>query len=146
MYFWKVAYFTTLCLCEHHSVIFVSEWKNQVLEGSGLRSTNGLSIVKLKRRKSSLFNFVSTHGRNQVNETARHGIIAHRLWEENLGNITKVFVNDSFGIVAQTLSQKGLILNYYFLFWDRVQATKPKTSGNKPKGIVIFPKFSSHRY
>ena len=45
MYFWKVAYFTTLCLCVHRSVIFVSEWK----------------IVKLKRRKSSLFNFVSTH-------------------------------------------------------------------------------------
>ena len=103
MYFWKVAYFTTLCLCEHHSVIFVSEWKNQVLEGSGLRSTNGLSIVKLKRRKSSLFNFVSTHGRNHVNETARHGIVAHCLWEENLGNITKVFVNDSFRIIAQTL-------------------------------------------
>ena len=40
-------------------------------------------------------------GRNHVNETAsaRHGIIAHRLWEENLGNITKVFVKDSLGIV-----------------------------------------------
>ena len=47
MYFWKVAYFTTLCLCVHRSVIFLSEWKNQFLEGSGLRS-NG-------------FNFVSTH-------------------------------------------------------------------------------------
>ena len=37
--------------------------------------------------------------------------------------------------VAQTLSQKGIILDYYFLFWDKVWATKPKTSGNKPKGI-----------
>ena len=34
------------------------------------------------------------------------------------------------------LSQKGMILNYYFLFWDRVGATKPKTSGNKPTEIV----------
>ena len=42
-------------------------------------------------------------GRNHVNETAMHGIIAHHLWEENLGNITDVFVNDSFGIVARTL-------------------------------------------
>ena len=40
-------------------------------------------------------------GRNHVNETARHGIIAHRLWEENLGNVTKV--NDSFGFNARSL-------------------------------------------
>ena len=72
---------------------------------------------------------------NHVNETARHGIVAHRLWEENLGNVTEVFVNDSFRFVAQMLSQKGIILDYYFLFWDKVWATKPKTSGNKPKGI-----------
>ena len=39
-------------------------------------------------------------GRNHVNETARHGIVAHRLWEENLGNITEVIVTDSFGFVA----------------------------------------------
>ena len=39
-------------------------------------------------------------GCNHVNETARHGIIAHRLWEENLGNVTKLFVNHSFGFVA----------------------------------------------
>ena len=82
------------------------------------------------------------YGRNHVNETARHGIIAHCLWEENLGNITKAFGNVSFRIVARTLSQKGMILNYYFLFWDRVRATKPKTSGNKPTEIV---KFSSQR-
>ena len=40
------------------------------------------------------------------------------------------------GFVAQTLSQKGIILYYYFLFWDKVWATKPKTSGNEPEGIV----------
>ena len=44
-----------------------------------------------------------TFGRNHVNETARHGIIAHRLWEENLGNVTEVFVNDSFGFPARSL-------------------------------------------
>ena len=44
-------------------------------------------------------------GRNHVNETASYGIVArvaHRLWEENLGNLTKVFVNDSFGFVARS--------------------------------------------
>ena len=45
-------------------------------------------------------------GRNHVNETTRHGIIAHRIWEENLGNVTEIIVTDSFGFVAQTLSQK----------------------------------------
>ena len=78
---------------------------------------------------------INVLGRNHVNETAWYGIVAHRLWEENLGNVTKVLVNDSFGFVAQTLSQKGIILDYYFLFWDKVWATKPKTSGNEPKGI-----------
>ena len=38
--------------------------------------------------------------------------------------------------VAQTLSQKGMILNYYFLFWDTVQAMKLKTLGNEPEEIV----------
>ena len=57
-----------------------------------------------------------------------------------MGNITEVFANDSFGFVvfgfvAQTLSQKGIILDYYFLFWDKVWATKLKTSGNEPNGI-----------
>ena len=47
-----------------------------------------------------------------------------------LGSLPEVF-----GFVAETLSQKGIILDYYFLFWDKVWATKPKTSGNKPKGI-----------
>ena len=55
---------------------------------------------------------VSLKGRNHVNETARHGIVAHRLWEENLGNVTEVFVNDSLSLSKKT-----------------------KTSGNKPKGI-----------
>ena len=41
-----------------------------------------------------------------------------------------------FGLVGRMLSQKGMILSYYFLFCDRVQATKPKTSGNEPKEIV----------
>ena len=40
-----------------------------------------------------------------------------------------------FGFVAQTLSQKGMILDYYFLFWDKNWATKLKISGNEPKGI-----------
>ena len=56
------------------------------------------------------------------------------------GNITEVF--DSFRIIAQTLrfccpnsiSERNN-LNYSFLFWDRFWATKPKTSGNEPKGI-----------
>ena len=47
-----------------------------------------------------------------------------------LGSLPEVF-----GFVAQMLSQKGIILDYYFLFWDNVWATKPKTSGNEPKGI-----------
>ena len=47
-----------------------------------------------------------------------------------LGSLPEVF-----GFVAQTLSQKGIILDYYFLFWDKVWATKPKTLGNEPKGI-----------
>ena len=41
-----------------------------------------------------------------------------------------------FGFIAQTLSQKGIILDNSFLFWDKVWATKPKTLGNKPEGIV----------
>ena len=42
-------------------------------------------------------------GHNHVYETTRHGIVAHLLWEENLGNVTEVIVTDSFGFVAQTL-------------------------------------------
>ena len=53
-------------------------------------------------------------GRNHVIETARYGIVTHRLWEENLGNVTEVIVtefplgslHEVFGFVAQTLSQK----------------------------------------
>ena len=43
------------------------------------------------------------------------------------------------GFVAQTLSQKGIILDYYFLFWDKVsQIFLPKTMGNNtmPCGFV----------
>ena len=47
------------------------------------------------------------------------------------GSLPKVF-----GFVAETLSQTGIILDYYFLFWDKVWATKLKTSSNEPKGIV----------
>ena len=46
------------------------------------------------------------------------------------GSLPKVF-----GFVAGTLSQKGIILDYYFLFWDKVWATKSKTLGNEPKGV-----------
>ena len=60
-----------------------------------------------------------------------------------MGNVTKVFGNVSFRIVALTLwfvarmlSKKGMILNYYFLFWDIVPATKLNTFGKKPKEIV----------
>ena len=42
-----------------------------------------------------------TLGHNHVNKTAILGIVAHHLWEENLGNVTEVFVNDSFQIVAR---------------------------------------------
>ena len=42
-------------------------------------------------------------GRNHVNKTTRHGIVAHRFWEENLGNVTEVIVTDSFGFVARSL-------------------------------------------
>ena len=40
-----------------------------------------------------------------------------------------------FGFIAQTLSQKRITLDYYFLFWDKVRATKLKTLSNEPKGI-----------
>ena len=49
------------------------------------------------------WDMLTLNGRNHVNETARHGIIAHRLWEENLGNITEVFVNYSFVFIARSL-------------------------------------------
>ena len=46
-------------------------------------------------------------GRNHVNKTARHGIVAHRHWEENLGNITEVFVDNSSGIIAGFAAQNS---------------------------------------
>ena len=45
-------------------------------------------------------------GRNHVNKTARHGIVAHRLWEEK-GNITEVFVDESSGIIAGFAAQNS---------------------------------------
>ena len=63
-------------------------------------------------------------GGNHVIETARYGIVTHRLWEENLGNVTEVIVTDSFGFVAQSLwfccpnfipKEKIVIQNYSFL-------------------------------
>ena len=65
--------------------------------------------------------------RNHVNETARHGIVAHRLWEENLGNITEVFVNDSFRFVARSL--------WFHCTKELVMMT-----------LVIFPKNDGQRY
>ena len=59
-----------------------------------------------------------------INETARLGIVAHCLWEENLGNITKVFINDFFGFIARSLwfrclnsiaKEKIVIQNHSFL-------------------------------
>ena len=96
-------------------------------------------------------------GRNPVNETKMHGIVARHLLEKNLGNLTTVFVNDSFGIVTRTL---------WFCFpnslvrispgkmgqgnpTNEFGKTKPKSSGNDPKSLtktsVKFPKFSSQR-
>ena len=73
----------------------------------------------------SLIIFFFIHkGRNQVNKIARHGIVVHRLWEENLGYETEVIVTDSFGFIAQSLrfccpnfipKEKIVIQNYSFL-------------------------------
>merc|ERR1739836_78928 len=54
------------------------------------------------------------------------------------GKHNQCLLNDSFGIIAQSLrfccpnsiSERNN-LNYSFLFWDRVWATKPKTLGNE---------------
>ena len=56
--------------------------------------------------EAALINEPRAHvlGRNHVNETARHGIVAHRLWGENLGNLTEVILTDSFGFVAEVFS------------------------------------------
>ena len=73
-------------------------------------------------------------GHNHVNETARHRIvIAHRLWEENLGNMTKVFVNNSFGFVARfsypnSLGRTSPGKMGQGIPYQRVQATIPKES------------------
>ena len=37
-------------------------------------------------------------------------------------------------MIAWTLSQKGMILNYYFLFWDK--GNEPKKIGNDDLGYV----------
>ena len=72
------------------------------------------------------------------------GIDAHHLWRENLGNVTEVFVNDLFGIVARTLRvcfPNSLVrISLTHFSWknpsQKVWATNPKSSVNKPKGIV----------
>ena len=58
-----------------------------------------------------LFLFDVYSGHNHVNETVRHGIVAHRLWDENLGNGTEVIVTiplgsllKVFGFVALTFA------------------------------------------
>ena len=58
---------------------------------------------------------------------------------KNLGNVTKVFVNDSFGIVALTLCPLVRISpgkmgqgNPY----QSVRETKPKSLGNNLEGII----------
>ena len=67
---------------------------------------------------------INVLGRNHLNKTARYGIVAHRLWEENLGNVSEVFVKDSFGFIARSLwffcpnfipKEKIVIQNYSFL-------------------------------
>ena len=97
------------------------------------------------------------YGRNHVNETSRHSILAHRLLEENLGNVTKVIVTDSFGFVARSLqfccpnypkrenSNPKLFLSE-IAFGQRnrrLRATNPKESVKMTS--VTFPKFSSQR-
>ena len=80
-------------------------------------------------------------GHNHVNETARNGIIAHHQWEENLGNVTKIFVND-FSLVRISLAHFP---------WrnpsQRVNATKSgiDLKESLTKASVTFPKFSSQK-
>ena len=96
-------------------------------------------------------------GRNHVNQTTRHGIVAHHLWEENLGNITEVIVTDSFSFGPKSLvllpklylkrenSNPKLFLSEIAFGqrnW-RLRATNPKESLTKTS--VTFPKFSSQR-
>ena len=94
-------------------------------------------------------------GRNHVNETARLGIVAHCFWEENLGNVTEVFVNDSFGFVAQSLqfcspnypkrennNSKSFLSDIGFRQWNqRVRATIPKESLTKTSAQLCSPNF-----
>ena len=68
----------------------------------------GCGYKKKGNSRSCSENDIYHQGCNHVNETARHGIFTNCLWEENLGNITKVFINDSLGIVAQTLWEEFL--------------------------------------
>ena len=82
-------------------------------------------------------------GRNHVNETKRHGIVARRLLEKNLGNLTNVFINNSFGIVARFCCPKS---------YQRIQGNKIQTvRATIPKELltntsVTFPKSSSKRW
>ena len=42
-------------------------------------------------------------GHNHVNETARRGIIAHRLWEENLVSLYAISERNNFGVLFSLL-------------------------------------------
>ena len=66
-------------------------------------------------------------GRNHVHcthLTARHGIIAHRLWEENL-----VFGDDPLGLLPKLFGKD-------FSRQNGPGKSLPKSSGNNPKGMV----------
>ena len=72
-----------------------------------------------------LFAWVNFYCRVQSRKwNCKVGIVAHCLWEENLGNITEVFINDSFGFIARSLwfccpnsisKEKIVIQNHSFL-------------------------------
>ena len=70
---------------------------------TGTLTKNQMIFKKLHLGTVSYNDDTFDEGRNLVNETTRHSIVAYRLWEENLGNATKVFVNDSFGFDARSL-------------------------------------------
>ena len=59
--------------------------------------------MHLEKFKEYLNKNEKNMGSNHVYETTRHGIVAHGLWEENLGNVTEVIVTDSFVFVARSL-------------------------------------------
>ena len=91
---------------------------------TGTLTKNQMIFKKLHLGTVSYNDDTFDEGRNLVNETARHSIVAHRLWEENLGNVIAVIVTDSFGFVTRSLQfycpsfipkEKIAIQNYSFL-------------------------------